>query len=444
MRKMKIRRGLFSLLHCLVKDESASILLQFTVYMSVTFGMIGLALDGGRYLLLNNDLQDLADAAALAGAAELDGNNGAIARATDAANNYIQRNNPRWSDIAGVKIQSVAFYSALSPGGDTPTNTDSNASFIKVTTGSWQVAPSFLVAVGAVTNNSTNATAMAGTQFVTCKAVQSYICGPNFPASTQPGAMFRLFSDPTSGNWGVLDDPACQTPDCYTSVFAKVAPNACTTAKGHQNTGNAVAKRALDGINVRFDRPQGSGDLSTSAPVVIDGYSNATCGKKWTSVNPANFDPDTNYSVCSAGSCPLPRNSSNLNVYWQNQHGSILPAGISTRYDAYRCELGLLPGVAGCPPASWTQSAETAAPTCSATTLTGSAGLSRRIISIAIIDNCPSGNSGDDFIYSKYADFFLTEVADSSGNGYIYAEYIKTNTAYSAGSQLRKTVKLYR
>ena len=33
--------------------------------------MIGLALDGGRFILFHNNLQDLADAAALAGAADL-------------------------------------------------------------------------------------------------------------------------------------------------------------------------------------------------------------------------------------------------------------------------------------------------------------------------------------------------------------------------------------
>ena len=44
-------------------------------------GMIGLALDGRRCFLVNNDLQGLADAATLAGAARLDGgtnNGGAI------------------------------------------------------------------------------------------------------------------------------------------------------------------------------------------------------------------------------------------------------------------------------------------------------------------------------------------------------------------------------
>src|SRR5262249_40550864 len=150
-------------------------------------------------------------------------NNGAITRATSAANNLL-KNDPRWSDIAGAKIQSISFYSNISPGGDTATNQDSNASYIKVATGNWQVVPSFLAAVGAISNNSASASAGAGSNYAACGHVQSFICGTDFSA-VQPGTLFRLFSDPNSGNWGVLDDPTCQTPDCYKSKFAKVTTN---------------------------------------------------------------------------------------------------------------------------------------------------------------------------------------------------------------------------
>jgi Flp pilus assembly protein TadG len=74
---MNSKLGFFSLLSRLDKDERGAILLQFTVYLVAIFGFIGLALDGGRYPLLHNSLQNLADAAALAGAAKLDGTSGA-------------------------------------------------------------------------------------------------------------------------------------------------------------------------------------------------------------------------------------------------------------------------------------------------------------------------------------------------------------------------------
>ena len=65
------------LLPRLRRDERGSIIIQATLTIVVIMGMIGLALDGGRLFMVNNDLQDLADAAALAGAAKLDGTSGA-------------------------------------------------------------------------------------------------------------------------------------------------------------------------------------------------------------------------------------------------------------------------------------------------------------------------------------------------------------------------------
>ncbi|MGA7025847.1 MAG: pilus assembly protein TadG-related protein, partial [Pseudolabrys sp.] len=98
---MNSKLGFFSLLSRLDKDEHGTILLQFTVYLVAIFGFIGLALDGGRYLLLHNSLQDLADAAALAGAAKLDGTSGATTLATATAQAMANNNPPRWYDLGG-------------------------------------------------------------------------------------------------------------------------------------------------------------------------------------------------------------------------------------------------------------------------------------------------------------------------------------------------------
>src|SRR5262249_7340817 len=127
-----------SFLGKLGKDERGSIVFQaifFTIGMMV---MIGLALDGARLTMLHSDLQKLADAAALAGAAKLDGTANATDRATTAANGVV--NNVRWWDVSGVNIASVQFYSSLNP--DTPAPNSKTAGYIKVTTGTWEVAPS--------------------------------------------------------------------------------------------------------------------------------------------------------------------------------------------------------------------------------------------------------------------------------------------------------------
>src|SRR6188474_3205488 len=89
----------------LVRDETGHILLYFTILLPVMLGFIGLSLEGGRLLMLNSQLQDLADAAALAGAKALDGTVNAIDHATDAANSMSQKNDPWWTFSANSGIQ---------------------------------------------------------------------------------------------------------------------------------------------------------------------------------------------------------------------------------------------------------------------------------------------------------------------------------------------------
>ena len=76
-------------------DQHGSILVQFTVYLVALFGLAGLLWDTGRYLLAHNDLQDLADAAASAGAADLDGTRNSL----NAINNVkiFLTNNVHWA-----------------------------------------------------------------------------------------------------------------------------------------------------------------------------------------------------------------------------------------------------------------------------------------------------------------------------------------------------------
>lgn len=93
------------------QDSSGAAIIWATTVMMVIVALVGLAIDGARYMNLNSNLQEIADGAALAGAAELDGSADAITRATDAALHYLD-NNPNWSDIArsGVQIASDETY----------------------------------------------------------------------------------------------------------------------------------------------------------------------------------------------------------------------------------------------------------------------------------------------------------------------------------------------
>src|SRR5215212_4524330 len=102
------------------RDERGHIVIYFTIMLPVLLGMIGLSLDGARLFALHDELQDLADAAALAGARELLGDANAITRADGVARNLLN-NDPRWANAAAsgaiilAGTAGVQFYSQIPP-----------------------------------------------------------------------------------------------------------------------------------------------------------------------------------------------------------------------------------------------------------------------------------------------------------------------------------------
>ena len=489
---MRLRIGLLSLLSRLGKDENATVLVQFSVYLIAIMGMIGLATDGARFILLNSSLQDLADAAALAGAADLDGTSGARTRATNDAQAMANQNPARWYDVGGSTTISVAFYSAISTTGDTAATGDQDANIIKVTTDSgWQVAPTFLRAVGAISNNSTQASAWAQAATGSCKPLQLLLCNPQESASGSttgdpsteftglPGYMYHLklkggTGGYSPGDFNLLDPPGTNNPSAQAleQYLYQVNLGACSTDGSSPAPGQKTNPIA-NGINVRFDQPAGSsGDASTSAPIIIDGLS-PTGGGGNNCNNPGSVTPpgfaqsDSGSAVATydtpctsgSGSCPLPRDRSfvttgsanigtgatlaDLQAYWTNHHPGTLPTGVTTRYQIYQLEVAGT-GNAG----TWkTDIVEPHGPMCSA--VTGNA--SRRIISAAIID-CVywgvKGSSVSNIPTNFYGDFFITEPSPGPGSGTnagtIYTELIATHKANTPGSALYRNVQLVR
>ena len=101
----------------------------------------------------------------------------------------------------------VQFYETLADlDANTPAANDKDANYIRITTGSWQVAPTFLRAVGAI-SNSTLARAVAESGTSSCVPASMMLCNPNEPLTGStgdtssfnptPGTMF-VFS--TNGN----------------------------------------------------------------------------------------------------------------------------------------------------------------------------------------------------------------------------------------------------
>jgi Flp pilus assembly protein TadG len=483
----------------LAKDKDGSIAIFLTLALPVIIGMIGLVLDGGAALNLNSDLQKLADAAAIAGAAELDGASDAITRATDRAENLLS-NDPHWSDVArsGVQITTPTFYSALDPvNGDTVTASPGAAKYIGVTTVTRERTISFLSALGATGNAQTSASAIAGSTIIACNVQPLMLCNPyegtsDFQATA--GQLFHLKQKGSTGgfspgDFGLLDPPGVNSAGAKTirNLLSQQSPNFCYVNEVHPRPGQAAGDVA-DGINVRFDlTPNGntSGLDQTPAPNVIKGTMPANSHNAC-HFNGNNYilDPTTNptpppyngwlpgataastttVGVLSVGST---MDSTAANSYWNYHHGSNWPAN-TTRYQAYCQESGLGSDCQGSnSPPSWNANTEPQAPQCAPSGVLNSGNYKRRLISVAVV-NCLAqgvqGNASTNVRSNSYAVFFLTSPSPTSQpgslnnylgpstNGDIMAEFVEmitpagcvANPANPFCSGLHQVVQLYR
>jgi len=367
-------------------DTGGSVIVWVTLVLLVIIGLTGIAVDGARLFNLNSNLQEIADAAAIAGAKELDGSADAIDRAKDKAVNFLT-NTPRWSDVAksGVQIDTVKVSKTV--GG--PEVTDPReAVYVEVTT----VVRELSVTWSALRNSgtmNTYAKATAGTSFTACASLQSFICNPweadqsasdkgkakNWKTKILPGQMILLTGGTKGapGNWGLIDPPGNNNGNPFNQhpFWASMAPDACNavdvgTLTQDVDTGNNADKAAA-GMNVRFDNPV-NGLTNTAAPIVIDGWANTTpsnsgsCGNTVDAMSYGNGTNKVTVNLNSASdyqtkcttltpasqriSCPLPRDRNMVNLggnswstslqgkgvdpvdlqaYWTNHHTGTVP-----------------------------------------------------------------------------------------------------------------------
>jgi Flp pilus assembly protein TadG len=275
------------------RDESGAILVYVTVGMAVFLGFAALIIDGGRIFVLHSQLQDAADAAALAGAAELNGQSDAITRAQSAINNtgaLVTQNYQTFGTGSSlISITSIAYLAAL-PSSDATAITSANilctgaptlscnsttdpaqARFVRVITETRSTTNTFARYLGAGATTSTRASAVAGLDNVVCGITPMFICNPyegvdtltNLLADPVYGPKVRqrtMLLKPQSGsnawgpgNFGLLSaiDALGTGANGVRNAFAALTPGQCyrqTAVKTGNNTGPVN-----DGINVRFD-----------------------------------------------------------------------------------------------------------------------------------------------------------------------------------------------
>lgn len=294
----------------LIADESGVAFVWVAVFILLIFGFIGLAIDGGRYFNLNSDLQQIADAAALAGAKELDGSEGSRRRAEIAASTVLNENSPHrsWSNVPADGIQidldvnkpTFHYYDADlgGTGGIRDAESDEEAQYITVTTIKRELTTSFLRALIPKKSAYATATATAKVEYTVCKPLQSFLCNPweheaaergaarNWKDNVQPGFMFKLTSGAGSsanGSWGLIDpeDPDDNSPAALTKFWAALAPDQCVAQgvgvrQAKVLTGN-LSSFAQAGMNVRFGieidhgNPHRMSGIEVAAPITIKG-----------------------------------------------------------------------------------------------------------------------------------------------------------------------------
>jgi Flp pilus assembly protein TadG len=291
-----IARTLRARANAFCRDTSGIILPYVTLLLVVIVGTSVLALDGARYMSLQSQLQNGADALALAGAGELDQMPTSITRATNAINNLVTNSTLYGTgDTANVQVSSIQFLSSLPPSDATPigganvTNDPLLARFVRVT-----VQPVSLNTIlpatffGGTNSVTAGAEAVAGfPNTMACNFPPIFVCNPYETAGMTDDAATAAFrtamNDPATlrkqlrlddsktgaGQFGFLIPPdGCTGANCLGDWIARTSPQACYSKAGVDlNTG--MKQAVNDAFNVRFDMKTGSYTPSANyAPAV--------------------------------------------------------------------------------------------------------------------------------------------------------------------------------
>jgi Flp pilus assembly protein TadG len=293
---------IWRMLKTIWQDTSGIMLPYVTIMLVVLVGLSLLGIDGARYMSLQTQMQNAADALALAGARELDRRTGSRTRATNAIDNLIANGLSGMGINTPVTRQTIVFYKSLpdaSAGwptaGDVATG-DSDAVFVGVTVTPQTVTNVFPVTfLNAAGVNSFTGTAQAiagnaGEQI--CKVPPVFICNPWEPTGNtddaaattallnqiQPGSVgvrtqVKVLNDGNTGpghfGWLVPPDD-CKGASCLTEWTSMNSPPACFSA-GSVDLNTGAIESAVKAFNLRFGIPNnvnGAGLDATHSPDV--------------------------------------------------------------------------------------------------------------------------------------------------------------------------------
>jgi Flp pilus assembly protein TadG len=356
-------------------DTDGVILPYVTMMLVVIVGVSVLALDGSRYMSLQTQLQNGADALALAGAAELDRTPTAIERATNAVDTLITNSSLFGSGPGrNVQVARIRFLSSLPARDSDPilpgnqTSDPTQAAFVEVTAepiGLPTILPTSFF--GGSNVLAVGAQAVAGFDQVVCDFTPIFVCNPfetqgmTYEQATQ--ALVSASNDPVSqrplirlagtqkktgafgrGDFGYLTPTTGALPaDACGPVAgggigqatAASRPPTCLRLSGVDlQPGNDQA--AMDGLNTRFDI-YANGFQSCKANYVAD----VNVRKGYTTLGNANWcnaaPSGTNWPIADADAAALPVDQNMILAAVDGRQTQILDATIAIGNGTWDC-----------------------------------------------------------------------------------------------------------
>jgi hypothetical protein len=364
----------------------------------VIVGLSVLALDGARLMSLQTQLQNGADALALAGAAELDRLPDAETRARTAIERLLTNSTLFGSGASRtIAVSKIQFYSRLPASDASPMSAGTlatrpaNARFVLVTVRPVTL-PTILPAVffGAANTITAAASAVAGFDQVVCGVTPIYVCNPyetagmTYDQATEAlqhaaanpadqGRLIRLRqyggnAPYAAADYGFLTSPTLGSDEASViDSVAVVRPAACFLQRG-VNLRPGVVQSAREGFNVRFDIYEGSMsdkyNDSNYRPaqnvrkgyVVASGDANQNvCATRRGANWPIGSPPEQVTGLTLDRTWPdfarMGEGNWDFNTYWQVNHGAdagpsaIVDGGaagntdVPSRYRVYRYEI---------------------------------------------------------------------------------------------------------
>lgn len=459
--------------------QRGAFLAMMVVIIVVLVGVAALALDVGRVYALRAEMQNAVDAAALAGAVELNGKDGARARAVAAARNALVHDS-RYARVAGLLGEDAlpdaafAFYCVIGARPD-PDDTaditafcegsedepprwtaggDGDAHYIAVRLDP-QLAPGkftldliFLPVLEVFGLDAPNelglvASAIAGRHFYTCNYPPMLLCDPFEPSGQhfkdvmKPGQAIQLRQQGSNqwsnGNFGFLE-PRGGGPGAsdVSEYMADEFLMGCTPPTVTTKTGSMTNKTTA-AVNVRFDIYDGPAPFNKTA---------------WKDYPPApNVMAYPNDQTWRVTDNRFGNGDWDFDAYWASNHPGLAPPngwGNTTkrpaRWDVYSWEIAnnAIP-TAGRPVAGHLNTSGVYPPPRS--------DANRRLLHVAVASCEAIGltggkKTGTIFAPDGFAKMFFHRPAEGPPNAVAYAEYVGWSAEQDANYHV--DIQLYR